>query len=403
MRRSLALIEAHTGGFAIGLELQDSRVELDDAGTPLSTSTVNPLDILQAYVRLDADGVFGWPDASLTLGRQTLGIGNQRVLERVGFANVIFSYTGAYWRARRRAKDPGEVGEELHIAVFSPTRRSPSDRASMAANQLSGDEEQIGQSAGFVQYRREELLASVIPGVAGELYIFGLKERDRAGAPSADRAYFQPGVRFVRAPAPGKVDFDIEAAWRTGHRAPSAAAGETRRFAVDAQMVALAVGYTFDHPWRPRFAVDYYYASGDKDPTDERFDQFERLFGGRRTDLGNTGIFGPLTTANIETPGFRIEANPDDRTDWRLSYKRAYLAEAKDVWPDARLHDTTGASGRLIGDVWDFRLRRWLTPQSLRLEVGASLLAPGGLANRAPQSPRPDQTLFAYAQFTQVF
>ncbi|MFZ4122344.1 MAG: hypothetical protein ACOYKM_11850 [Caulobacterales bacterium] len=46
--RTLALGEADTGPITLGLELQDSRAYLDDSGTPLTTTIVNPLDVLQA-------------------------------------------------------------------------------------------------------------------------------------------------------------------------------------------------------------------------------------------------------------------------------------------------------------------------------------------------------------------
>lgn len=89
-----------------GIELQDSRAYFDDSGTPLSTGTVNPLDILQAYVRVETPSVFGdGSDAHLTLGRQTVSIGSKRQIERISYANVIKSYTGAYYTANNTRGD----------------------------------------------------------------------------------------------------------------------------------------------------------------------------------------------------------------------------------------------------------------------------------------------------------
>lgn len=393
--RTLILAEADAGPVAFGLEMQDSRASLDDAGTPLSTSVVNPLDVLQAYVRLDLDNALGFREVSVKLGRQTLSIGSQRVLERVDMANVIFSYTGAYGRGVT------EDGDELHVTAFAPTGRMPSDRASLGADAMSGDEEQWGRKAWGVHWRDRNAFG--VSGLWGEAYLYGLRERDARDAPTPNRHYLQPGFRLARTASPGVVDFEIEASRRSGSRRATSALNDARALKVNAAMVYAHVGYTWDHPWRPRLALDYYLSTGDSDPADGRYEQFERLFGSRRTDLGNTGIHGPLTSANINAPGFRVEIAPNDRFDARIAYKAASLAEPRDSWIDARLTDPSGRSGSFIGHAWDVRTRTWLAPQSLRLEIGASALFPGSFARRAQNSPTPDQTLFGYVQLTQSF
>lgn len=83
--RALLLAEADAGLVSFGVELQDSRTYLGDTGTPLSSSFVNPLDVLQLYARLDdLPGVIGETSSSqLILGRQTVSIGSKRQIERV--------------------------------------------------------------------------------------------------------------------------------------------------------------------------------------------------------------------------------------------------------------------------------------------------------------------------------
>ncbi|HEX9647505.1 MAG TPA: hypothetical protein VGB88_08410, partial [Alphaproteobacteria bacterium] len=48
--RTTVLGELRFDGVRIGAELEDSRIELADKGTPLSTSLVNALELLQGYV-----------------------------------------------------------------------------------------------------------------------------------------------------------------------------------------------------------------------------------------------------------------------------------------------------------------------------------------------------------------
>lgn len=395
--RTLLLAEADGGPVAVGLELQDSRGALDDSGTPLSTSIINPLDVLQAYLRFDLDGAFGTKAASLKLGRQTLDIGSRRVIERVDMANAIFSYTGAYWRS------VSQGGDEFHAVAFVPVGRQPADRDSLGEDQLSADEEQWGRFGWGVHYRAADVLGAAAPDIWAEAYVYGLQERDTRANPTPNRDYVQPGFRIYRAPKAGRWDLEIEAARRTGSRRATSSAADEADLDVSAAFATATLGYTFDHPWRPRAALDHYYASGDEDPTDGRFDQFERLFGSRRTDLGNTGIHGPLTPANLSAPGARVEIAPGKRFDARLAYKAAYLAEARDQWVIARVQDRSGQSGRFIGHTLDARVRAWLRPDSLRLEIGASALITGRFAEEAPNAARQGDTLFGYIQATQSF
>jgi hypothetical protein len=399
--RTLVLAEANLkeldlSNVTFGLELQDSRMELDDAGTPLSTSNVNAFDILQAYIRFELDGQIG-QDASLTLGRQTLDIGSRRVLERVEMANVIFSYTGAYWRS------VSNRGDEWHLVYVSPVGRLPTTFSELSDNEIVADTEQWGRVFWGAHYRRPRAMEQLISDMWIEGFVYRLKERDTTEFSTPNRDYIQPGFRVFRAPKEGRSDFEIEASWRTGSRRASNASRDVRDLDVNAWTLHAHWAWTFKSDWNWRASLDFDFASGDKSPTDARFDRFERLFGGRRTDLGNTGIHGPLTPANINAPGARFEFAPSPKLDFRLSYKAAHLASATDIWTDAQLQDPTGQSGRFIGHTWDSRMRYWLVPSTVRGEIGASALFPGRFAKAAPNSPKPANTLYGYAAVVVTF
>lgn len=394
--RTLLLAEADTGPVSLGLELQDSRTYLADEGTPLSSSIANPLDILQLYLHADdLPGLLGAGSASeLKLGRQPLAIGSQRQIERADFSNVIKSYTGAYLLSE------AERGDELHLVYVVPTERFPDQRPALDDNELSGDEEQWERRVWAVHYRRADLFGALVPGLWGEAYVYGLDERDAADVPTPDRSYVAPGGRLYRAPKAGRWDMDLEVSRRTGTRYASSAPTDTQSLEVEADMAFLALGYTFDAPWQPRIAYEHYYASGDGDPGDLRYGQHERLFGSRRSDLNNTSIHGPLTPANLNAPGFRIEVKPNARWDGRFYYHAAFLASETDSWVIARRRDPTGQSGDFIGHTLDGRARYWVVPDSLRLEIGASALIYGEFAKDVPDGPEGDGTIFGYLQLT---
>ncbi|MEL8055115.1 MAG: alginate export family protein [Pseudomonadota bacterium] len=397
--RTLLLAEADTGPVTLGVELQDSRTYLGDAGTPLSSSFANPLDILQLYARFDnLPGLLGdGSDSRLVLGRQTVSIGSKRQIERVEYANVIRSYTGAHFIST------ADRGDELHAIYVVPTACFPTTRPDLDDNQWSGDEEQWGQRIWGVHYRRADILPGTVPGLWGEVFVYGLEEEDTEDFQTPDRSYVAPGFRLYRKPELGRWDIDLEAALRRGTRYSSSDPADTQSLEVDAAMMIAALGYTFDAPWQPRLTLEYYYASGDEDPNDLAFDQHERLFGGRRTDLNNTSIHGPLTPANLSAPGFRVQVKPDDRWDGWFQYHAASLASETDSWVIARLRDPTGQSGSFIGHALDARARYWVVPDSLRLELGASGLIYGEFPKNVPGGPEGDGTLFGYAQLTLTF
>lgn len=397
--RTLFLAEADAGPVSFGFELQDSRTYLGDDGAPLSSSIANPLDFLQLYARFEElPGLLG-PSSSgeLTLGRQTVSIGSKRQIERVDFANVIKSYTGGRYVSR------ADRGDELHAIFVVPTARFPNARPALDDNELSGDEEQWGRRIWGLHYRRADILPETAPGLWGELFVYGLEETDTDRFQTPDRSHVAPGFRLYRKPARGQWDVDLEGALRLGSRYASSDPNDHDKLDVEAGMLFAALGYTFDAQWRPRFALEYYYASGDEDPLDDTYGQHERLFGSRRSDLNNTSINGPLTPANLDAPGFRIELKPNARWDGRFYYHAAHLASATDSWVIAKRRDPTGMSGDFIGHQLDARIRYWLVPDSLRLELGGSALIYGEFAENAPDPPRDEGTLFGYSMLTFSF
>lgn len=391
--RTLAHFQSRDAPVQVGVELQDSRAYLTDEATPLSSSFVNALDVLQAYISFPAPGVLG--DGSTTrvqIGRQTVSIGSKRQIERVTYANVIKNYTGAH------IVSSNPRGDELHIFGVAPVERKPDDRPSINDNEIVADREQFGRWIWGAHYRRADAMPAISSDVWLEAFVYGLTEHDTDRVQTPNRQYVAPGFRLFRKPTTGMWNIDIEGALRIGSRRETSAPTDASDRDVFASSLIARIGYTFDQPWRPDLALQYYWASGDKDPTDDRFDQHERLFGGRRTDLNNTSIHGPLTPANLSAFGARLSVKPSARTDARLTWSAASLASATDAWVIGRLRDETGGSGRFLGHVIDARARAWLIPDRARLELGGSAFLFGTFPKNVPNGPQGARTLFGYAQ-----
>ncbi|MEL7490119.1 MAG: alginate export family protein [Pseudomonadota bacterium] len=396
--RSLLLTEADTGAVTFGVELQDSRAYLTDSGTPLTTSLVNPLDVLQAYARVKAPGLLGAGSRTdLILGRQTVNIGSRRQIARFGYANVIRNFTGAH------AVSKNDRGDELHIVLVSPLGRAPTLRSELDNNVLRFDREQFGRRVWGLHYRRADIALLSAPDLWGELFVYGLNEEDTDRVATPNRQYVTPGFRLFRKPKAGRWDIDLEGALRLGTRRATSDAGDTQDLKVRASSLMARAGYTFDAPWRPRVALQYFWASGDEDPDDDRFDQYERLFAARRTDLNHTGLHGPLTFTNLSAPGVRLDVKPTARTDARLHYSAAFLASDTDTFTVSRLRDASGQSGDFAGHAIDMRARARVLPGNLVLEVGASAFVFGEFTKATRADPRVNRTLYAYLQATASF
>ena len=81
----------------------------------------------------------------------------------------------------------------------------------------------------------------------------------------------------------------------------------------------------------------------------------------------------------------------------RLAYSAAFLASDTDSWVIAKQRDVTGQSGDFIGHTLDGRARYWVIPDSLRLDLGASIFLKGDFAKNAPNASDEDRTLFGYS------
>ncbi|MBX3707784.1 MAG: alginate export family protein [Pseudomonadales bacterium] len=396
--RTLLYAEVARGSATFAFEVQDARAWRHDAGSPLTTGMVNPVDVLQAWARFRLPAQI---DPALStevwLGRQTFSIGSGRQVERFEFANALSGFTGLRFRA------VGAAGHELHGFYTTPVARRPDHRAELADNAAEADREAWGRRFWGLHYRHAEPLGTRLPRLWTEAFVYGLTESDRAGEPTLERRYVTPGIRVFRVPQAGAWDFELESAWRTGSRRASADPADREDLDVSAWMLFAGLGWTFDVAARVRLALEYSHTTGDRDPDDGNYDQYEYSFGGRRTDLGNTGIFGPLLPANLRAAGLRVEFRPDTRLDGRVIWKRAWLDEARDAWVGAGVRDPAGASGRSIGRLVDGRVRYWVVPGALRAEAGGGVLRGGRFPREAPNAAAAEDSRYGYLQVTVYF
>lgn len=363
----------YTGtGWRLVAELQDSRVMGGNESTPLSNNEVNALDLTQAYVVRDFNGALGeGSKLAMQAGRFSMALGSRRLAASEDYRNTTNTVTGlkADWQLRS-----GSAGTAF---VTFPVPRVPDSGLPLLHNEWVLDHERLETLWYGAQWRG----AAWRDGTVMEVLAVGLRDRDAPGRPTRDRNLRTLDLRLIREPAPGRWDWDLEAALQWGQASASTVATAQPR-EVDAGFAHLRIGYEWDLPGKPRLALDYDWAGGDGSGSVSH--RFDTLYGGRRGDFAPSGLYGLVGRANISSPGLRVELTPTPRLDWMATVRGLWAASVKDAFSTTGIKDVSGASGSYAGTQWDTRLRWAVVPRRLQLEVNAVLLRHGPLLRQAP-------------------
>jgi hypothetical protein len=380
--RTILTGEYRTGQLKLGAELYDSRVYGGDAGTPITTSEVNTLELVQAYIGLDVADAFG-PGTKLGLqaGRFTLNLGSRRLVAADDYRNTTNGYTGI----RADLGLPNDLSATLIYTL--PQVRLPDNRADIVDNRVQFDREN------FDLVLWGGLATKKLAGKRGaiELSYYHLGERDSPKLATRDRSLDTVGVRLYRDPAPERADFESETIYQFGS-VSSSLAPTAPRLGVSAWFTHLEAGYTFASPWSPHLSLEFDYASGDG--RGAKFGRFDTLFGMRRSDLAPAGLYNAVGRTNLLAPGVRLEVVPTKKLDGFVAYRPLWLASRGDSFSTTGVRDATGSSGRFAGHQLEAQLRYWLVPKHLRLEWDGLYLAKGRFLQEAPNAPAGGDTFY---------
>ncbi len=393
--RTLFRADLDFGAVGFVGELEDSRGWLMDNGSAISSSMINPVELLQGYARLRfGDLVSGGSKTEIQVGRWTRDVGSGRLLGRHNFRNTIDSYTGVNFDWK------GESGRELFLFWALPVTKLPSDAPSLLDNEIKFDEQHFNLQFWAAFYNEPRALL----GGNLEFHLFGLNEDDDAGLrETRNRNLYTPGTRWVRAPKAGAWDWEIENGVQFGRSRATTNPADITDLDVFAHYHHFEVGYTFEAPWSPHLLLEYDFFSGDKDPADGKVNRFDPLFGPRRFDLGPSDFYGPIVRANLNSPGMRLEVKPNKRTDGFVFYRAIWLDEARDAFGQGNIRDATAASGKFAGQQIEGRVRYWVVPQNVRLDVGGAIFFNGDFIENAPNATGLGDTTFFYADLELTF
>ena len=373
-------------------ELSDSRGYGQKVNSSAGSSEINALEPLQAYVALDiADSIGHGYGGDFRVGRFTMDIGSGRLVERADSSNSPSAFTGALL-------DLTTPGEDRLMAFWTmPHIRLPKDGESLRDNEVELDRATTDLQFYGLSYERPSLIGDV----SGQVYAFQLTENDAPGYQTRNRDFVTFGGRLYRDPAVNSFDFDLEYAGQRGEVLASATPGELRELDIDAHYLHAEIGRKFGHGWSPRLSVHFDYATGDAPGGD--YGRFDTLFGSRRSAFGPTALYGPISRANLISPGLRLDAKPQARLDFAVMYRALWLEEATDSFAATGVRDAAGNSGRWAGNQIEARVRYWLVPDFLRAEAGAAYLDKGRFLREAPNAPATGDTTYGYFQIQATF
>ena len=372
------------GDVEIGAELLDGRAYGDDLATPITSNEVNALEPVQAYVAVKVADQW-----RVVAGRQIFDLGSKRLFANPGYRNAPNAFTGI------RAEWDGDKAGKATLFYMLPQDRLPADKPAIVANDVALDRESFDLAiwGGIV--------ALPLPGrVTAEFYAFDLDERDNARRATRDRHLTTPGIRLFRKAAKQALDFELELAGQFGSVSRSTSATASKQD-VEAWTAHAEAGYTFAGPAKIRLAALADWATGD-DPASAAYERFDPLYGPRRGDWNPTGIYGPLGRANIRSFGVKLEAKPAKGVDAFVTWRGLRLDEAGDAFSYTKLASPSGAAGRNAGAQVETRLRWWIVPDRLQLDLGGALLMKGSFFDAFPTVPAGDTT-FGYSALTITF
>jgi hypothetical protein len=332
-------------------EIMDSRAELNDTDSFVA-GVINPLEPLQAHLTWRTG-----TDSSLRLGRMTVDLGKRRLLARSNFRHAVASFTGADWQWQN------ERGARARAFYLVPMRIQPTTQAELLDNDVELD--RGARDTAF--WGAYWLSAPRADRTQLELTLLELEAANGSGeTPAAD--VHTLALRVFRPVARGGINYEIEGGLQRGESATQP--GSTLSLDHDAYYAHAEIGYAFDANWTPNLLLQYDVASGDTDPTDDRNERFNPLFGERRFDTGPTGIYGPFQRSNVATPGVRLTFNPAPRWRAMIAYRTFRLDASRDAWVGSGWRDTTGQAGRSLGRQLEASFNWTTIPDRLSIETG---------------------------------
>ena len=327
----------------------------------------DPMEIRQAWTQ------FGRKEFNLTVGRQILSYGDERILGPLDWTNLGRTFDAARFHYEK---------SDWWVDVF-------------AASVVTFDSDELNASALFNNQGagRNQVLSGVyfsstglVPWQVTDLY--GLELHESSSAGSTD--FVTLGTRMkADAKKLNGWDYDTEMAVQFGEVG-------------DRDLTAFAghwgAGYNWlKCPWKPRFGIEYNFATGDGDAADGDVGTFQNLFPTNHKFYGYMDVF---SWQNIHNPAVSFSVQPTAKLKAQIDYHLFWLADTSDAWYRANgttaVRPITPGADSFAGSELDVTLA-YKFNKNLALQAGYSRFFAGSYLSDAG-SGQSDDADFAYMQ-----
>ncbi len=364
--------------FRFAVEFQDSRVYNNKHA--ITDQERNEFDLLNAYGELNFKKALGVDERGndrpirFRVGRMAYEATDRRFIARNEWRNTTNTFEGFRLNLGKEAND-----WELDLFGMQPVRRL----------QTKFDEanDHLWFFGAIGTLRRWSDIATL------QAYYMGQKQTADPNGFTAtnrlDRQIHMPGFR-IYGKAAHYFDFDVSYNHQLGF------SGTNR---VDAHGYTIELGKTFDHAWKPRVNLFYGYASGDKNPTDNVDNRFDRFFGFARPWSADHYVI----YENLKAPKIRFEFQPTQKLGFEMGYGGYWLASKTDRMFDILdgnisntikdpgfNRDRTGQSGDFGGHSFEGRIRYQPTPRINTILGYTHFTAGDFVKNRIAAAPHCD-------------
>ncbi len=322
-------------------QTQDTREWFSTRGNVPGISGVEGgdyFDLRQLYVELGNPKQF---PLTLTVGRQPLNYGDNRLIADSKWGNFGRTYDGAKLRLQT---------DKFWVDAFAvrpvQIRKNEVNDSDSADNffGIYGGTDALGfQTTELYFLYRDKADAQ--------------PDLDPTNKTNANGSYTGPAQRIATVGTrwkskPGALqgfDYTAEFAYQFGH--VWTGAKTTPRLNHHAFALALTGGYTWeDSPWKPRLGIEYDFASGDRNPKDGSSQSFQNLF---PSNHANYGFMDEFAWRNLHDARVSLSARPRKNVEVTLDYHAFWLADTSDYWYGSNGNSTlrTTTPGRAGKDV----------------------------------------------------
>lgn len=221
------------------------------------------IDLHQAFVTVGNHKEF---PLSLKAGRQELSYGDERLVGAFAWNNIgrVFDAAKLRWQ------------NEWFGADF------------FASRPVIPEDERFNVSNDYDWFSGMYATTALVPKNTLEVYFFSRNSSPQAIAAEprpqfpqlSARDIYTIGFRLKSKPTElGNWDYLLETAGQFGNFRDQRLGANSPRLEHQAYMAVIQGGYTFSETWgTPRLALEYSFASGDSDPSDNKHETFENLF-----------------------------------------------------------------------------------------------------------------------------